>query len=264
MFKKSLVAVLAFGAIGAGQASAADLAAKPYFKAPPIAYLPWNRCYVGVSGGYITSTDGRTTITPNDPNLLISQTVGNVPTSLTSDPDGGIVGGTAGCNYQTGSTVLGVETDLSYTSLRSTSSVTQGFANVTTSYTHEMPVFGTLRGRLGYASGPTLFYGTAGLAYGDVKGSAFIAPPPALVARGAPVLAGSNDDWRIGWTVGAGIEHMISENWSVKGEYLYYDLGNSAVTALTISGAPSESGTFHHSNAGHIVRVGLNYQFGGR
>lgn len=240
---------------------AADLAAKPYYKAAaPVAYLPWNRCYVGASGGYITSDRGNTTITPNDADLLLSQTLGNVPTSLSADPDGGIIGGTLGCNYQTGSIVLGAETDLSYTSLRDTSSVVLGAFATTTRYSQEMEAFGTVRGRLGYAIGPTLLYATGGLAYGYVKTAADIFPGP--LGLGGAVLVGRQDEWRAGWTVGAGVEHMISQNWSIKAEYLYYDLGTSALTAVTVAGIPAtESGTFRHDNTGHIIRAGINYQF---
>lgn len=262
--KKTLLAA-ALVAASSLSANAADLAAKPYYKAAaaPVAYLVWNKCYAGVSGGYITSTSQRTSISPNDPDLLLSQTLGNVPTSLSSDPDGGIIGGTLGCNYQTGSLVLGGETDLSYTSLRSTSAVTLGAFNVTTTYHQEMQAFGTVRGRLGYAAGPTLFYATGGLAYGDLKQSATILPGPAGVLLGGAQLAGSRDEWRVGWTVGAGIEHMISADWSIKAEYLYYDLGRSSLVASTFAGGPNESGTFSHRNDGHIVRAGINYQFGG-
>jgi outer membrane immunogenic protein len=127
----SAATALALGATGllAGlqTASAADLAVKPYYKAAaPVAYLPWNKCYAGISGGYIRAQDRSTSITPNDPDFLLSQTLGNVPTGLTSDPDGGIVGGQIGCNYQIGAVVYGVETDLSYTSMRSTASTTIG------------------------------------------------------------------------------------------------------------------------------------------
>jgi outer membrane immunogenic protein len=262
--KKTLLAA-ALVAVSSLSANAADLAAKPYYKAAvaPVAYLTWNKCYVGVSGGYITSANGGTSITPNDPDFLLSQTLGNVPTSLPSDPDGGIIGGTLGCNYQTGSLVLGGETDLSYTSLRNTSAVTLGGFGVTTTYHQEMQAFGTVRGRLGYAVGPTLFYATGGLAYGDLKESATIIPGPVGIGLGGSQLSGSRDEWRVGWTVGGGIEHMISENWSIKGEYLYYDLGRSSLVTTTFAGAPNESGTFSHHNNGHIIRAGINYQFGG-
>jgi outer membrane immunogenic protein len=90
---------------------------------------------------------------------------------------------------------------------------------------------GTLRGRLGYAFDNTLFYATGGLAYGHVKSFTHIFSAP------NPELIGTEDSWKVGWTIGAGVEHMFAPNWSVKGEYLYYDLGNSNVNLLPAGGA---------------------------
>ena len=250
--------------LSAFSAQAADLAARPYVKAPvaPVAYLTWNKCYVGVSGGYTTPGNRSTSITPNDPDLALSQTLGNVPFSLGSDPSGGIIGGTAGCNWQTGSLVLGGETDLSWTSQRSTSATTLGFFAVTTTYHEELEALGTVRGRLGYAAGPTLFYATGGLAYGHLKQNASIIPGPLGIFLGGAQLAGNSSEWRAGWTVGAGVEHLFTPDWSLKAEYLYYDLGRSSLLATTFAGGPLESGNFSHRNDGHIVRVGINYHFG--
>jgi outer membrane immunogenic protein len=220
-------------------------------------------CYVGMTGGYITSGHRTTSIVANDADLALSQTLGNVPTSLSGAPAGGTVGGLIGCNYQTGNLVFGAESDLSYTSLNETDAVTLGAFAVTTTYHQEMRALGTVRGRIGYAFGPTLLYAAAGLAYGDLKEFASIIPGPAGVLLGGTQLAGARDQWRVGWTVGAGIEHLISPNWSIRGEYLYFDLGNSSLPVTTIAGAPIESGSFNRHNDGHIIRAGINYHFGG-
>jgi outer membrane immunogenic protein len=220
-------------------------------------------CYVGISGGYIISGPRTTSIVANDADLALSQTLGNVPASLSGAPAGGTVGGVVGCNYPIGNLVLGAESDLSYSSLSKTDAVTLGEFAVTTSYHQELPAFGTVRGRIGYAFGPTLLYATAGLAYGDLKESASIIPGPAGVLLNGTQLYGARDQWRVGWTVGAGIEHLISPNWSIKGEYLYFDLGNSSLPVTTFAGAPIESGSFNRHNDGHIVRAGISYHFGG-
>lgn len=262
--KRYVVAALMSG-LGSLSAQAADLAARPYVKAPvaPVAYLSWNKCYVGVSGGYTTTAGTRsTTISPNDADFLLSQTLGNVPTSQGSDPDGGIIGGTVGCNWQIGTMVLGGETDLSWTSQKSTSRTMLGAFDVVTANTSELQALGTVRGRLGFAMGPTLFYATGGLAYGYVKDSASIIPNAVGIGLGGAQLAGAQSEWRAGWTVGGGVEHLISPDWSVKAEYLYYDLGRSSLLVSSFAGTP-ESGTFSHRNDGHIIRVGINYQFGG-
>jgi len=79
---------------------------------------------------------------------------------------------------------------------------------------------------------------------------------------------GSFSNTRVGWTAGGGIEWLFAPNWSVKAEYLYYDLGsvtyglsplqnfNSAGTLFT-SGSPFSRTRF----TGNIVRAGLNYHF---
>ena len=63
-----------------------------------------------------------------------------------------------------------------------------------------------------------------------------------------------------GYTVGGGLEYALNRNWSIKGEYLYYDLGSETLTASAIVG-PAETVFFNHDASGHIVRAGLNYRF---
>jgi outer membrane immunogenic protein len=74
---------------------------------------------------------------------------------------------------------------------------------------------------------------------------------------------------RVGWTVGAGGEWMFTSNWSAKLEYLHYDLG-SANYGTPVSNVAQTLGpifTLGQSSStnfrGDIVRVGLNYKFGG-
>ena len=128
---------------------------------------------------------------------------------------------------------------------------------------HKLEWFGTARSRLGFLWGPNvLVYGTAGIAYGQVKDSA------ALSVGVAPVTAAAIatfKDVKAGWTVGAGIEGL----WVAAGapsEYLYIDLGKTELTArdaVTVGGATSlpTSETFRTTD--NIVRVGLNYKWGG-
>ncbi|CAN5204504.1 porin family protein [soil metagenome] len=252
----SAIAV-AGGLLISSQAYSADLPARPYYKAAPIAYLPWNKCYVGITAGYTPGTGGSDSdprIRATSPGLQDSIDLGNVPSRLASDPDGGVVGGTIGCNRQYDRVVIGGEADLMYSSMRDSVAVIQG-AGVTTTFDRKLDAIGTLRARLGYAIDNTLLYVTGGLAYGHVKSNAQIFSVP-----GASALAGGEDAWKAGWTLGGGIEHMFMPNWSVKAEYLYYDLGNSDVNLLPVGGPP-ETGVLSYKNTGHIIRAGLNYHF---
>jgi outer membrane immunogenic protein len=140
-----------------------------------------------------------------------------------------------------------------------------GSAAFTANY--KLDWFGTVRGRVGYL--PTdrvLLYATGGLAYGHLGSD-------------APGLGLGWGSTRAGWTVGAGAEAAIDRNWSVKLEYLYMDLGNvggANASATGVTNAPNTptpgfntvtttalTSAFSTRFTDNIVRVGLNYRFGG-
>jgi outer membrane immunogenic protein len=131
-----------------------------------------------------------------------------------------------------------------------------------------------MRGRLGYLFTPTLLaYGTGGLAYGRVSSSVAIVPQtqvPIVDVLGAG-SSGTLSETRTGWTAGGGVEWMFLRNWSVKLEYLHYDLGGvtySAGARTPVGFIPPNVGrpvgtnvsTATTSFGGDIVRVGLNYK----
>jgi outer membrane immunogenic protein len=122
-----------------------------------------------------------------------------------------------------------------------------------------MDFFGTVRGRLGYVFDRTLVYATGGFAFGDVNNTVNFFGP-----AGQLQFTGSTDNVETGYTVGGGIEHAFAPNWSVKAEYLFYDLGRNTVNVAVVPGSGG-GGTGYNStfsNEGHIARIGLNYKFG--
>ena len=139
----------------------------------------------------------------------------------------------------------------------------------TVSASRTLDYLGTVRGRVGYLFTPSfLAYATGGLAYGTGNLSS---PSPRRRAPAAIIgsaFGGANaSNSQVGWTVGGGLEWMFVNNWSVKFEYLYYDLGTvslsapvqytNAVTGAAGLGASQTSAQFN----GHIVRAGVNYHF---
>ena len=119
--------------------------------------------------------------------------------------------------------------------------------------TQKIDWFGTVRGRVGILATPkVLLYATGGLAYGEVNSSETIATPVPS--------AFSASKTNVGWTVGVGIEGVISGNWTAKLEYLYVDLG-------TVSGSFTLPGTdisYYNSRIiDNVLRAGVNYKFGG-
>jgi outer membrane immunogenic protein len=123
------------------------------------------------------------------------------------------------------------------------------------SYQNKLPWFGTFRGRAGFTPAEHwLIYATGGLAYGQVTTN------EALNVNGASVLLNSNA-FRLGWTAGAGIETAFWDRWSAKLEYLYVDFGSINDTLAGI--APISPVITHSRVTDHIVRLGINYRFGG-
>jgi outer membrane immunogenic protein len=77
--------------------------------------------------------------------------------------------------------------------------------------------------------------------------------------------AGNISDRMTGWTAGGGLEWKLDARWSVKAEYLYYDLGSvdfSYVSAHILPNRAPFVTTGLTSSVrfdGHIVRAGLNF-----
>ncbi len=203
---KKMIYAAAFAVAATGTAGAADLPRNtPYYQAPVPAAYNWGGWYVGANIGYQW---GKTTNNPTRPTGV----------------EGGLQGG---YNWQNGSWVFGGETDMQISGADDTFAPWK-FSN---------PWFGTLRGRAGYAYNNVLFYGTLGLAYGDIKGE----------------LSGlSETKTHAGWAIGAGLEFGLTPNWSAKAEYLYVDLSDRpySVTGGTNNGLES-----------NILRFGVNYHF---
>jgi opacity protein-like surface antigen len=62
--------------------------------------------------------------------------------------------------------------------------------------------------------------------------------------------------------VGAGVEYMLTQAWSVNAEYLHYDLGSKNLQAMATGPAPAGSTHFaHFDNNGDLARVGVNFHF---
>ncbi|CCE08817.1 putative outer membrane protein precursor [Bradyrhizobium sp. STM 3843] len=197
---------VALGALGAVSAQAADLnyAPRGYTLNQPLNAYSWAGPYLGGTLGYAWGE------------------VGNNPTKPS-----GITGGIeAGYNWQTGPWVFGVEGDINLTGANDTFAPWK-FSN---------PWFGTLRGRAGYAFSNILFYGTGGLAFGELRGETF---------------GLSESHSTVGWTLGAGTEFGLAQNWTAKIEYLYVDLDSSN---FVVTGAKND---YRFG----VVRAGINFHF---
>lgn len=271
---KRLLFTLSALAIGTVAASAADLPAKAYTKAPPpvVPVYSWTGFYVGGNVGYGWG-NGDTSFNP----LPTAAGFGSLaPTTLGPNPKGVLGGAQIGYNWQTGAWVWGIEADIQGADINGSAAQspiiqfngTSFGAGSALSTSEKIDWFGTVRGRVGFAAAPqVLLYTTGGLAYGDVKYTANSNFLPA----GNQIYPASISDTRVGWTAGGGVEWAFAGAWSAKFEGLYYDLGTVSTTANGIPGLPAGAcgGTglcqvgYSWKTTGAIARVGINYRFGG-
>jgi outer membrane immunogenic protein len=233
--KKFLLATVALVALGATvPALAADLSARnaPYTKAP--AYVAplynWTGFYIGGHLGGVFSDNSNF-------NGLVTGNNGN----------GRFLGGLqGGADYQFAPNwVIGAEAEYSWIA-GNNGSVIFPNGNI---YTNNQRGLGSVTGRVGYTWGPGLLYVKGGYAFADNNESL-------TTGAGAPLPFGFSGDHSNGWTVGAGLEYMFTQNWSGKIEYQYYNFGNSS---FTTPAALAPFGSFRTDD--HVVKAGINYRF---
>jgi len=260
-------AVIVCALVGVAAASAADLPARTYTKAPVYVEpgFNWSGFYLGGNIGYSwgSSSNSETISRLNTGVALATGTARN-------DVNGVIGGGQVGYNWQMSAWLLGLEADIQGSGERGSSAFTcvacaDVGTNITSVLTQKLDWFGTARGRAGVLVSPTvLLYATGGLAYGEFATGGSITGNGPGGANVTTVFPGTSST-RAGWTAGAGIEGRISGNWTAKLEYLYMDLGtvSAGPIATTIlvpvrtAGAASYSSHF----TDNILRVGVNYIF---
>jgi outer membrane immunogenic protein len=280
MNNKLAVAIISLAAFAALPAYAADLTPAykaPLYKAPPAMVLNWTGFYIGANGGYGWGRWDSTSLSAIFPDGVTTQ----------ADPDvqGWFGGVTAGYNWQpTQQWVIGVEGDFDWSgekasdSSSSSTSTLLGFpagfcdahgpctetTMTTTANEWRKSWFATLRARAGFLIDPTwLVYGTGGLAFADTKFSTSssttttITGAGGLVEPGFPVTvssAFSESQDRVGFAVGGGVEKLLTQNWSVKAEYLFLDFGKHTF----LSGTGDDTTINLTEN---IVRAGVDYHF---
>src|SRR6202042_171075 len=184
-------------------------------------------------------------------------------------------GGQAGYNWQTGAFVLGVETDFDGTT------VSKSFNNVGTPFAGAgvpailagdflsvngkaaLSWLGTTRARIGFVVAPDnrlMIYGTGGVAYGGGTSNF-----SAFDSTTGSFFTGSPSSTRVGWVAGAGVEYAITNNITIKGEYLYADLGSSNFSTtpngFATTNFPGVVASGKVAWNASIFKAGVNYKF---
>src|SRR5262245_40983456 len=227
-FGWALAAAVSLAGIGA--ASAADMAVKARPLPPPV--YSWTGCYVGLSAGGKGVSARDTVFIP-----ATAVTPASSAPLGTLEETTWIAGGQVGCNYQSGNWVFGIEGD-AHAQRWGVSSILAGavlpplFVPGDTFELHS-DWQASARGRIGYAQDRTLFYLTGGAAFTEVRAFSNWVPVgifPGVIATDSRTLTG--------WTIGAGVEHAVTNNFTLGLEGRYSDYGtqrfNSGIVPVAV------------------------------
>jgi len=124
----------------------------------------------------------------------------------------------------------------------------------------------SVRGRVGFLVTPSIMaFATGGATFMSVEMTSQCGAPgggPCAFSL-APTTATVSDSV-IGWTVGGGVEAMITPNWSLRGEYRYADYGTNNYSVTRAGGGTTRVVGYDLDFKTHSALFGLAYAFGGR
>ena len=271
--KRFAIALLAVTSLSVGSqiASAADLPVRgPVYKAPVVAPVSdWTGFYVGGSlGGRWNSTDWTTDNIDDPP---VPGHLDNNPHKF--DPASFRAGGYLGYNWQLNSAwVVGLEGDLAWANnnasivgIPATAFVGPAADSAGIKDTWD----GGIRGRVGYLVAPTLMlFATGGVSWLHSEAFAHCGNPSSWCAGVNEATARTDTASKnlVGWTLGGGLETMLTRNWLVRGEYRYSQYDSFSVSLLN-GGSSNGSGNTDHVGATigdhhtHTALLGIAYKW---
>src|SRR5882724_10897274 len=247
--KKVLLVTASLIALGAAApAVAADLAARPYTKAPAMiaAVYDWSGFYIGANGGWGQSRNSWDVQQFNGVSFPEGANNGN----------GGTIGGQVGYRWQAGTWVFGVEAQGNWADFHGSNVIplAAAFTNDT-----RVDAFGLFTGQVGYAANNVLFY---------LKGGAAVTSDRyRVLATGTGIsLANSVDDTRWGGVVGVGLEYGFAPNWSAGIEYDHMFMQDKTYNFISNGVAFPVGSLVAQSRIRQdvdIVTARINYKFSG-
>jgi outer membrane immunogenic protein len=217
--------------------SASALPALASAPAPSFSGYAWTGCYIGATVGYGGADNAFT-----DP--LAAPIEADIGSHVAA---GFMGGGQAGCDYQFGSWIIGLQGMGSAFGGSATHLAIGDF------YSSRNSWLTTATARVGVTVTPNLMvYGRAG--------AAWMRDHQTKVDLVTGLLEGTADETRSGWTIGAGGEYLFLPNWSVFAEYGYMDFGTRRTTFVTPD-IPPAFFPLDIQQRVHTARVGVNVRF---
>ncbi|WP_441241707.1 outer membrane protein [Tardiphaga sp. 768_D3_N2_1] len=247
--KKLLLASVALAVLGAASsASAADLAARPYTKAPPIiaAVYDWTGFYIGGNGGWGTSRK------------CWDSNIGTLAAPVFSpegchDASGGTAGGQIGYRWQSAAWVFGLEAQGNWADFHGSTTSTLIGTGTRIGDRSKIEAFGLFTGQIGYAWNNTLLYVKGGAAVTSDKYEHYF--------TGTGAVINSSKETRWGGTVGVGLEYGFTPNWTFAVEYDHLFMGNRTLDFTNAAGVVTDNTRI--SQDVDVVTARINYKWGG-
>jgi outer membrane immunogenic protein len=237
--------ILGLAGLGIATANAADLPARTYTKAPPVAPQPsWAGFYIGVNGGGAVSNNC----------WDLTNVLGLLPIPATRegchDATGGIVGGQVGYRWQAAEWVFGLEAQGDWADLKgsNTSFILAPVVNQT-----KTDAIGLFTGQVGFAWNGVLGYVKGGAAVTHNKYNGLIA--------GSGFDQASDTRW--GGAAGAGLEFGFAPGWSLALEYDHLFMGRRDVTLTAVGPIPVTTRIDRIGQDVDMATLRVNYRFGG-
>jgi len=219
--------------------------------ARPAGAFDWTGLYAGVNAGFGFDADFDLDGTLTAGGAFPAG--GPFPTTRTDTGSGFIAGAQLGYNIAFMGVVLGVETDIQYSTVDAGATIFDApAAGATTAFSYDLDYFGTLRARLGYGFGPLLAYATGGFAYGGVGLDTH------HTLAGGVAYGDGDGAFHTGYAVGGGLEYAFGDSISLNAEYLFADLGTENFATAYADGTRTQAMIDLDLQT---VRIGLNYHF---
>lgn len=255
---KILMGTAVLLALMAGSARAADLPARPVYKAAPMAPMvtatSWTGFYIGVEGGYGWGDQDTVVTDPSGNNFNVGDRFAS------GNPKGWLVGLAAGADYQTGPWVFGIKGSYDWANIKGdTTTVSTVFPSRDIHSHAKLDWIAMATGRLGYTVTPdALLYVVGGWAWaGSERTSETV-----FRATNAVLSTTSGSETLDGWTIGVGAEYRFVRNVSLVLQYNYIDFGEKNTSSNVLTG-PTAGNTVgrNSSTTLNVVKAGLNYRF---
>jgi outer membrane immunogenic protein len=229
----------------AERASAADMAARPYTKAPPPIVAPiydWTGFYIGANGGWAQSRNC----------VDFFNATGIDFADGCRERSGGVVGGQLGYRWETpNQMVFGLEAQGDWADLSNTR---VSLLNPSFSTRTKTDAIGLFTGQIGYAWNASLFYVKGGAAVTSTRFSIL------NTLTSTELAAASATRW--GGAVGVGWEYGFAPNWSVGIEYDHLFMGNSNLNSFSVvNSLPANFLNNRVSQDVDMVTARINYHF---